>query len=423
MQGQTERPAPGRGKRILFAGFIIIICCMFVELTVRVYFSTVVGPHALLYGTPFTRQEVTTAPAAAEDNDGPKTEVKDYLADMQPGEWSDLQSLAGHENVLKGYSKYFPRQSRFDFDVETGERFDVTINNKGFRGRDIVDQKEPGTIRVLTLGASSTLGYFSRDNETYPMYLEALLNERHPGQKIEVINLGIPHLEASNIYALFMNEGVQLDPDIVTFYEGNNDAMHVSDGLWKQSFNRKVLGALGARFMTLALVNTLLGDPFARAQSPAVVYAQADSIARAFVSEIARINEECRKRGILFVASSQQRNSQSINRLKLKGMTYQEELALIDGRMRAAEKMTSQELTFLAHDRLMQQLEAWAAGNNVPFADVVSRLDRDRDVLVSWVHLSPRGNRMVAETFADAIDSSWSARPVQRTVATPGSQP
>jgi hypothetical protein len=39
----------------------------------------------------------------------------------------------------------------------------------------------------------------------------------------------------------------------------------------------------------------------------------------------------------------------------------------------------------------------------VPFVDVVKALDQDRDVLVSWVHLSPRGNRMIADAFAEEI--------------------
>jgi hypothetical protein len=39
----------------------------------------------------------------------------------------------------------------------------------------------------------------------------------------------------------------------------------------------------------------------------------------------------------------------------------------------------------------------------VPFADIVSALDRDRDVLVSWVHVTPRGNRLIAEAYAREI--------------------
>lgn len=64
-------------------------------------------------------------------------------------------------------------------------------------------------------------------------------------------------------------------------------------------------------------------------------------------------------------------------------------------------KMT--ELHFLTHSLLTTNLENWATSNHVPFVNVQKVLDQDRDVLVSWVHLSPRGNRMIANTLAEEI--------------------
>jgi hypothetical protein len=58
---------------------------------------------------------------------------------------------------------------------------------------------------------------------------------------------------------------------------------------------------------------------------------------------------------------------------------------------------------FLAHSFLVKDLEVWAKENNVPFVDAIAELDNDRDVMVSWVHLSPRGNRMLAEALAEKI--------------------
>ena len=79
-------------------------------------------------------------------------------------------------------------------------------------------------MRVLALGASSTFGYYSRDDQTYPFLLERELEARcRDRQRYEVINLGIPHLDSPSIAALFQSEGAVLDPDVVTFYEGVND--------------------------------------------------------------------------------------------------------------------------------------------------------------------------------------------------------
>lgn len=398
-----------RRKRVLFSVVMFLFVFGLIEVAARVYFSTIVGPSVLLYGTGFARQSVdpteSQAPSAV-DTSGQR-EAKDYLTASKRAQWT-TRSVEQHQNaVAGGYSKYYPHQSRFDFDVQTGERFPVTINGKGFRGREFSEQKAPHTIRVVTLGASSTLGYFARDDETYPVYLEKLLNESLPGDTIEVINLGIPHLTVANIHALLINEALALDPDVITFYEGNNDAMHLEDAVSRQSVLRKVAGMIGGRVLTVAVIANFLDNPWHRAHSPEVVATHSEAIAKDFLSHLSLINEECAKRGILFVVASQQRNSQSVGRQALKGMTYQQERAQIEARLRASQKMTPQELTFLAHAVLMDRLEEWARTNHVPYADVIDRLDQDRDVLVSWVHLSARGNQLVAAAFADEIRRHW----------------
>jgi lysophospholipase L1-like esterase len=400
----------GRWKHVLFSFVLFLFVFGLIELAVRVYFSTVVGPSVLLYGTGLARQSVdpTDQQAPAVDTSQQK-EAKHYLATSKRAQWTN-RTVEQHQNpVAGGYSKYYPNQSRFDFDVETGERFPVTINSKGFRGREFSEQKAPHTIRVVTLGASSTLGYFARDDETYPVYLEKLLNDSVAGDSIEVINLGIPHLTAANIHSLLINEALPLDPDVITFYEGNNDAMHVEDALTHQSSVRKIAGMIGGRVLTVAFMANFLDNPWHRAQSPEVVATHSEAIARNFLSHLSLMNEECKKRGILFVVASQQRNSQSVGRQTLKGVTYQQERAQIDARLRAHQKMTPQELTFLAHGILMDRLKEWSRTNHVAYADVIGRLDQDRDVLVSWVHLSARGNQLVAAAFADEIRRHWPA--------------
>ena len=39
----------------------------------------------------------------------------------------------------------------------------------------------------------------------------------------------------------------------------------------------------------------------------------------------------------------------------------------------------------------------------VPFVDVLRRLDDRRDHLLTWVHLTPGGNQVVAAALADTI--------------------
>ena len=53
----------------------------------------------------------------------------------------------------------------------------------------------------------------------------------------------------------------------------------------------------------------------------------------------------------------------------------------------------------------MDALREWASRNNIALVDIIKILNEERDVLVSssWVHLTPRGNMLVAEAFAEEI--------------------
>ena len=171
------------------------------EIGLRLYYGIKVGPSALVYGfvEPF-----------------------------------DNRTVSKHGDFREGYSTYFPNQKRVDHNPRTGETFNVTINSKGFRGSNYSVDKLPGEIRIITLGASSTFGYGSKDHETYPAILEKSLNSLDTSRKYEVINLGIPHSKVKHIYHLFRNEGLPLAPDIVTYYEGVNDADSPMEGESKE---------------------------------------------------------------------------------------------------------------------------------------------------------------------------------------------
>ena len=73
-------------------------------------------------------------------------------------------------------------------------------------------------------------------------------------------------------------------------------------------------------------------------------------------------------------------------------------------------RLTLGEIRFLTHSVLVGDLEAWARTTGVPVVDVMAALDPMRDVLVSWVHLSPRGNRVIAEQLGQEIARQLSAR-------------
>jgi len=387
-------------KKIIFSIVTLLLFFLILELCFRVFFAFYVGSGALLYGTPFHRQQIQSTSASAETEIRP--DAKTILRDIGRDEWNKRRTVEIPQADFKGYFKYFPNQKKNDFDVETGQRFEVMINSRGFRGHDFSDKKEPGTIRIVCLGASSTFGYFDKDDQTYPVYLENILNARYPGDaKFEVINLGIPLLRSVELYYLFINEVVSLNPDIVTFYEGSNDSDPPEEWLTK-SFIQAGIKRVGRVLMFARFIDSI-SSRYLKILFPSLDSKEVQEIKDSYIYYISKIYDECKKRGIKFVLANQQKNSQSFDREALKHLTYQEEVAKIKDKFTNTGALLHPELALLIHSVLMKNLEVWAKTNEIPFVDIISRLNHDRDVLVSWVHLSPRGNYMIAEALAEKI--------------------
>ena len=85
----------------------------------------------------------------------------------------------------------------------------------------IRQQKESGTLRVLVLGESAALG----DPEPgfgMPRFLQAQLETRYPGRKIEVLNAAITALN-SHALRRIASDSIRLGADVWVVYPGNNE--------------------------------------------------------------------------------------------------------------------------------------------------------------------------------------------------------
>lgn len=346
---------------------IVTITLCIAELGTRVVMAVRMGPRTFAYGTRWFHNAKTGG---------------------IPHEHAQF-----HGNSQAGYTKYFPHETKYD--SNSSGKFTVAINNQGLRGADI-GEKEPGLLRVVTLGASSTFGFGNRDDETYPHYLEEALNRN--GRRFEVVNLGVPHATTDNILALYFTEGVALRPDVVTFYEGANDSMGAitgtaCEGLWKRAGQR-------------SLLIHLVSQPW----SP-VLPCSADfqeTARRHFLANLGILADECRRRGIPFIVMTQQVKSVLVPPEKLPGVTYSDEVRIVQERVASNGKtadMIERTLlgTFLLHAQLMADLREWAAKTGTPLVDGVAVLDHHRDWLTSWVHLRAEANRMLAEALATEI--------------------
>ena len=380
-----------------FSGSILIL-----EASLRLLMVFVNGPGILLYGTPFHKKHFErTYLEDVLSRDRPDA-VK-YLYGMKYEKWKKLRDVEMHENRSTGYTKYFPNQQKFDFDIETGERFVVKINESGFRGENFPKSKMKNHIRIACLGASSTFGYFDRDDQTYPVYMQEMLNSRKIGDyEYEVLNFGIPHLTSAEIYSLFLSEVLPLKPDIVTFYEGNNDSDPPQEWLYK-SLAHAAVKKVGRYLVLARFIDSLVIQKIKIFQQ-SISEEEISRIKSNFIENISKINAICKEKKIIFVLSNQQKNSTIFDRNLLKTMTYQEEVEKIRHKLVNTGALVHPELAFLIHSDLMTEVENWAKVNKVHFVDIIKILNANRDVLVSWVHLSPEGNRMIADAFAEEIN-------------------
>jgi hypothetical protein len=387
-------------KEILTILVGLMVGCILAEALTRAYFAWSVGPRVLLYGTDWYRNE--------ERNGSQKSGLSEKEKQEGAAEWARKDSVENHGLTLQGYTKFFPGEVKTTRNPDTGERIPVSINKQGFRGKDFAREKPPNVIRLLTLGSSSTFGYYDKDDETYPFLLERLLNDKcGGGKRFEVINFAIPHASSANIAAMFAAEGVDLHPDVVTFYEGRNDSTlnRQYDGFFEKLYSIMVHRLLLVAFVDQTILNERASitdasfklEPFSKERS------------RIFLGNLTTILDIGRRANIKLIVASQQASSKSPvpgapqEREKLRGVTYEQEAESIIRRMERKEKIFDFEYFFLVHRQLMKDLRHWAAENDVPFVDVIGALDQDRHLLLSWVHLHPDANRVVAAKFAEVI--------------------
>lgn len=99
---------------------------------------------------------------------------------------------------------------------------EVSISKEGLRDRTFSKVKPEGIKRVITIGDSITFGYGVERKDSYPKVMEKLLNDKEPG-KWEVINFGVPGVNASQYIAALIKRGLEYDPDYVVLGYCLND--------------------------------------------------------------------------------------------------------------------------------------------------------------------------------------------------------
>jgi len=113
------------------------------------------------------------------------------------------------------------------------------------------EPEHPGTIRILTLGGSTTYGSRLERNQTYPAVLERLLNDRYPNTQFEVFNAGVPWHTSMHSLLRYVALYATWKPNIVIVMHAFNDIFQTSEGKLTSGTFRgdygHFFGALGMR--------------------------------------------------------------------------------------------------------------------------------------------------------------------------------
>lgn len=94
--------------------------------------------------------------------------------------------------------------------------------NEGVEQRHCTRPKRAGTLRIFTLGASTTYGLGYAPDASFSRFLAERLRVLSPGQTIEVVNTGINGFDSDQLPAL-TRELMAFAPDLMILYAGHNE--------------------------------------------------------------------------------------------------------------------------------------------------------------------------------------------------------
>jgi tetratricopeptide (TPR) repeat protein len=83
-------------------------------------------------------------------------------------------------------------------------------------------RKPPDTIRIFSLGESTTAGFPYPRNASFSGFLQEMLKDLHPGKRFEVINCGLTALNSYSILD-FTPEVLRCQPDLIVIYCAHNE--------------------------------------------------------------------------------------------------------------------------------------------------------------------------------------------------------
>jgi lysophospholipase L1-like esterase len=287
-----------------------------------------------------------------------------------------------------------------------GASIHIRINSLGFRGPEIQAAKPPRTVRIVCLGASTTFSAEVSSNEkTWTYRLQELLQAEYPDVRIEVVNAAVGGYVAADNLKSLIHRVLPLDPDLVLYYEANNEIVRdtrelaAARGLLEEGGNRSpIMRTLSNYSLMVDLLHKNLAILLrSRSTAPKIDVIPEDLPAR-FVGVLDEMRTRLAARGVPFVLSTfsvkyrrdQDRATQIANAdVSFFYMPWMS----IDGMLHAM-------------DVYNQAILDYGARAGVPVIDDRFAIPPDALHFTDCMHLSDLGNEAMAQRFHRALHQS-----------------
>lgn len=312
----------------------------------------------------------------------------------------------------------------------------IKHNSAGFRrSSEVAVEKPKGVYRIFLMGASTAYGMGGlwpqiqrdfavlRNDQTIDAYLESILRDSLPGVQFEVINAGVTS-SWTHHHLIYLNQHIlKYSPDYLLFLDGFNDFFHVDprhDQFASYAYglpSRTIMGpptlhSLGyanawwlfrksafAHVVSRAVSGTVMALRWERA-APMDVERSLNALREVFPRNALKMHERsgliARAEGarVLFMLQPL-----LILERERRGMTEVEK-RLFDFNV-ASWPEGYEEFSRQAVPFIVEQEKAMAARVGARFLDLSQPYDgAEEQVYTDYAHLTPRGNRILAERIA-----------------------
>jgi hypothetical protein len=285
------------------------------------------------------------------------------------------------------------------------------INSKGFRGKEFEIEKKK--IRIAVFGGSTTIGLESPEDKTYPYQLEQFLNKS--SDSYEVINMGFGSKSLRFIKSLFFNEVYIYKPDFIIIYNNRNSIMYDGSSVEHSFENAKILRihySLLDNIMTYRLIKKIynkiynynintkyLKSPF---HNKGISKEYLLNGYKNSLIEIIKFANE-KKIKVVLVKEAYNFNSniiEEVNIFSIDDLIEKYEKNFFIQKYNLDE---TSNFWIVLGAILNKKLDELTNFDNVIVVDPIKKLLKSKDNFTDYIHLTPRGNEILAKEIYNSI--------------------